>query len=253
MRRTLSISAALAVAVCLLAGASAEAQWGNLKGRFVFDGNAPKPAALSVTKDQEVCGKHDLVDESLVVNPENKGLQNVVIYVRTKKPKVHPDYKADEAATVTLDNKNCRFEPHVLPVLLTQTLEIKNSDPVGHNSNISPLGDAAANPLISANASVTHKFNRAQSVGQPVSCNIHPWMKAWVLPRDNPYVAVSDDNGEFEIKNLPAGTELEFQVWQEKSGYVDTKDWPKGKFKMKVKEGDNDLGDVKLPAKLFAK
>ena len=46
-------------------------------------------------------------------------------------------------------------------------------------------------------------------------------MKARLLVRPDPYFAVSDKDGNFEIKNLPAGTELEFQVWQEKSGYVE--------------------------------
>ena len=52
-----------------------------------------------------------------------------------------------------------------------------------------------------------------------VACNIHPWMNAWLVVKDHPYMAVSDDNGKLEIKNLPAG-EWSFQIWQEKAGYL---------------------------------
>ena len=57
------------------------AEWGNVKGQFLYDGNPPEPAKLRITKDEEECCKHELVDESLVVNGENHGLKNVVIYL----------------------------------------------------------------------------------------------------------------------------------------------------------------------------
>ena len=129
----------IAGAVAIPAAEAAD-QWGNLTGKFVYKGKAPVAAKLDITKDREVCGKHDLVDESLVVGPEG-GLANVVIYVRDKKVKVHPDYAKTDADKVRFDNKHCRFTPHVLPVRLTQTLELHNSDTVGHNSNLQPLGD----------------------------------------------------------------------------------------------------------------
>ena len=156
-------------------------------------------------------------------------------------------------AKVVYDNKGCRFEPHILPMLLSQTLVIKNSDPFSHNSNVTEVGGQGANPLIASGKEATYKYARAQVIPQPVACNIHPWMKGFVLPRDNPYSAVSKGDGTFEIKDLPVG-KLEFQVWQEKAGNVDTKAWPKGrKFEYTIKAGDNDLGVIKLDPKLFNK
>jgi hypothetical protein len=237
------------LAVVLSATTTANAQWGTLKGKFVYDGKAPAPQKLNVAKEP-ICMEHNPVDESLLVGPDG-GLKNVVIFVRTKGVKVNPDLaKAPEK--VELDNKGCRFEPHVLPMLLSQTLVVKNSDPFSHNSNVTEVGGQGANPLIAPSKEATYKYARAQVIPQPVACNIHPWMKALVLPRDNPYTAVSKDDGAFEIKDLPVG-KLEFQVWQEKAGNVDTKDWPKGRFTYDVKAGDNDLGTVKLDPKLFNK
>jgi plastocyanin len=177
----------------------------------------------------------------------------VIVYVRSAKVKVHPDLAKPEGEVV-LDNKNCRFEPHVLPIQIGQTLLLKNSDPIGHNSNVQPLGDQGVNPLIAAGTDARHKFNRKQTLPVPVSCNIHPWMKAYVLPRDNPYTAVSDADGNFTIKNLPAGEKLEFQVWQEKAGYLEAKsDWKKGRFEMTLKPGENNLGVIKIKPAVFAK
>ncbi|MEX0713037.1 MAG: hypothetical protein WD278_11850 [Pirellulales bacterium] len=240
------------LAIVLAAGAlgagTAHAQWGNLTGKFVYDGKPPEPVKLDTTKEP-MCGKHNLVNESLVVG-KNGGLAHVVIYVRDKKVKVHPDYEATANDTLRFDNKNCRFEPHVMPIRLSQSMELHNSDAFSHNSNLQPIGDTGINPLISMGGAVTYQFRRAQNVPVPVFCNIHPWMKGWILPRDNPYVAVSAEDGTFEIANLPAG-ELEFQVWQEKAGYlVAKKEWKSGRFKLKIKDGDNDLGLIKVSPKL---
>lgn len=223
--------------------------WATLKGRFVFDGSATA-APLDVNKDQAVCNV-PLFDESLVVS-SNKGLANVVVFLRSKN-RIHEDVnKAAMSASLVYDNKLCRFEPHVLAVPVNTKVVIRNSDAVGHNSNGSPPGDVPFNPLIPAGGGVyEHTFKKAQLKGVPVTCSIHPWMKGFILPRDNPYFAVSDKEGAFEIKNLPAGEEIEIQLWHEKADNgleVDSK-WPKGRQKLKLTaDGVLDLGELKVSA-----
>lgn len=250
---------ALAIFGALAIGHAAAADWGTLKGRFVFDGPPPAGATLDVNKDLECCKvKHK--DESLVVSPDG-GIANVVVYLKTdlKKAKlgVHPDYDASADDQVVLDNHTCRFEPHVLAMRTSQKLLVKNTDDCSHNTNISPLGGGGINPLIPAGGDIEHKFNRQQNLPVPVACNIHPWMKAYVLPRENPYFAVTDADGNFEIKNVPAGADLEFQIWQESSGYVTGEvgklKIEKGKLTYKLKPGDNDLGTIKLKPAIFKK
>ncbi|HVA50676.1 MAG TPA: hypothetical protein VNH11_30300 [Pirellulales bacterium] len=227
--------------------------WGNLSGKFVYDGPDPAAQRLAITKDEQVCGNHNLVDESLVVNPKNKALENVVIFLTDKKAAVHPDYEATAKDTVKFDNHHCRFEPHILTLRTSQTLDVHNSDPVSHNSNMAPLGDKSFNPLISQNNESPYNFSKQQNAPVPVTCSIHPWMKGYVFPRDNPYVAVTGKDGSFEIKNLPAGKH-EFQAWQEAVGGLAAKpDWKKGKFKFEIKEGDNDLGTIQVSSALFGK
>lgn len=243
-----------AAAAILTASAAHAADWGTLKGRFVFDGPPPKEQAIDTGKEP-ACSKHKVVNEDLVVDPKTHGLKNVVVFVSSKKIKEHPGYKKTANEKIAIDNNGCRFEPHILPMRLTQTLVIKNSDPFSHNSNLAPLGDRSENPVLTTESEYEYgKFRKAQKLPVPVNCNIHPWMKGYIVVKDNPYVAVSDKDGNFEIKDLPA-EKLEFTVWQEKSGYLAAKsDWSKkGAFEMKIKPGDNDLGEIKVSPKLFEK
>lgn len=251
LQSTMRILAAVALAVGLATTAAA-AEWGNLKGQFIYDGKAPEPEKVDTSKEP-LCSKHPVVDEQLIVG-EDGGIKDVVIYVSTKKVKVNPDFEKSAKDAVVMDNKHCRFEPHIAIVRLSQALELHNSDPFSHNSNMAPLGDVAVNPLIAEGGKFDHHFTRVQKLPVPVSCNIHGWMKGYVVVRDNPYAAVSDEHGKFELKNLPA-EELEFTVWQEKSGYLPAgKGWSKkGVFMHKIKSGDNDLGVIKVSPSLFSK
>lgn len=244
------VAAILAIGVAAQAPIVVAAEWSNLKGQFIFDGKAPNAVRLNVAA-QPQCAKHNVVDERLIVDKVSLGIKNVVIFVSSKNVKIHPDYKKTAKDKVTLDNKNCRFDPHIAVVRVSQTLELHNSDPFPHNCNMTPLGDVPANPLLGPNGSVKYNFQKSQRIPVPVTCNIHGWMKGFIVVRDDPYTAVSDDQGRFELKNLPA-EELEFTVWHENSGWLEARpDWKKGKFTLQIKPEGNDLGAIKVPAKLF--
>ncbi len=249
-------------------GGAAEAQaapkatgWGTIKGRFVFDGTPPTPANLSITKDTDVCAKHPLSNESLLVSSDG-GLANVVLFARNKNIEVHPDYAATADQPVLLDNHDCHFVPHVLAVRTGQPLQIKNSDAVGHNTNISFASNAPFNGIISSGTAATQKLASAEPAPATAVCNIHPWMKGYVVVQSHPYVAVSGKDGTFEIKNAPAGIPLEFQAWHESSsganGAVQTNrpdlKWqPNGRFTVTLQPDQTlDLQDIKVPAASLA-
>ncbi|MCC7085096.1 MAG: hypothetical protein IT427_08820 [Pirellulales bacterium] len=231
--------------------------WATLKGRFVYEGDPPKPSPLNINKDQDVCGKHPLVDESLKVGSD-RGLENVVIFVRNRKVEVNPEYAADANKPVVLDNNGCRFEPHVLTMRTTQPLMVKNSDPVGHNTNADLKSNAPFNVIVSANTDAEQKIGSAEAMPATVTCNIHPWMKAYMLVQPHPYMAVSSKDGSFEIKNLPAGVPLDFQLWHEASTGSnhaleiqsgDLKTPANGRVTLTLKPDEiRDLKDVNVPA-----
>lgn len=247
------------LALLLIAPTASAAEWGSLKGRFVVDGDAPKPIPVKVTKDADYCGKHDLVEETVVVG-KNNALKNAVVYLRPglgKKVEIHPDYEAKLKEPVILDNHFCRFEPHIVLIRLGQKLKIKNSDPdpVGHNTKIDLFG---FNRTIGSKSEEEVSDNNDFVLPMPVNCSIHPWMSAHILSLKHPYMAASKDDGTFEIKDIPAGTN-EFQFWHEAPGnlknvklYSGGVTDPKGRAKLTIEAGKTlDLGDIKVPASML--
>jgi hypothetical protein len=95
---------------------------------------------------------------------------------------------------------------------------VKTSDPVNHNVNFQ-LQNFTQNPVMPPGDTKNYTLDSAERGPKPVACNIHPWMQAYWLVLDHPYFAVTDENGNYEIKNAPAGTQ-KVVVWQEAVAYV---------------------------------
>lgn len=240
----------LALPFCLLASeVSAQAgKWATLKGQFVYGDDktkVPAMAKIAPSKDVEFCGKNQLFDEQLVINKENRGIANILVWAYKYKGPVHADYKKTDKAIVQMDNISCRFEPHVLTARTGQTLRIGNPDEVAHNSKIDFIKNSGVNPLVPPTGKVDLQLKKAEIVPVTISCSIHPWMQGKLLVQDHPYMAVSDKDGKFEIKHLPAGKKLTLRIWQEKTGWIeDVKidgkkaSWKKGKYVMTMKKDE---------------
>jgi len=233
--------------------ASTGTGWGTLRGRFAFAGAAPQPKPLVVDKDTEVCsmGGMKLVDRSVLVDPSSKGLANVVVFARkTSRVKT-----AAAEAPLVFDQKNCEFLAPVFAARVGQQVDVHNSDPIGHNTNIA---GSSFNQLIPAGQGTAYKPDAETGMPTMVTCNIHPWMKAYAVFRKDGYVAVSGADGSFSIADLPAGETIEFQVWHERSsgpnGAVglekpELKWTPRGRFQIKLEADEvKDLGTLEIPA-----
>ncbi len=201
--------------------------WATLRGTLTISGQAPAPATVNVTSDHSVCmpGGQPVHSQSVVVGPRG-GLANVAIYLETKYPEgdakwEHPEARAAVSGAVDFDQKNCVFLSHVFAMSTTQTMRVLNSDPVGHNTKLEGGGGARPdNFVVAAGGSAQYLPGGESSEPFGVSCNIHPWMSAYCLVRKSPYFAVTDQEGKFEIKNLPAGVPLKFRVWQERTRFI---------------------------------
>lgn len=251
--------AALAVALAMLSsGAASAADWGSIKGKFVFKGDV-KVEPITPTKDPEVCGQHKLVDETITLG-EGGALRDVFVYLYVaprKTVEIHPDYKPGEPKVLV--NKGCRFEPHALALWTAEELEVRNDDPIGHNTNLNFAVNADFNQLVASGSPLKKKFDKSEGVPAPVTCNIHPWMTGSVLVRDNPYAVVSGEDGSFEIKNLPAG-EQQIVLWHQKPGYLrdlkvgKLKADRKGTLKVTVPAGETlDLGTIEVTPDVLGK
>lgn len=198
--------------------------WGTLKGQVVFGSNAPDISVLveqgKAPKDPEVCAKDaPIKSERLVVDGETKGVRYALVFF-PKPTAVHDDAKAAAGkAEVLFDQVKCVFEPHVLGVLAGATITLKSSDPVNHNVNAKLQKNTAFNSILAPGQSLPFKPTTGERQPARVTCDIHPWMEAYWMVLDSPYFAVTDEKGNFEIKNAPAGTQ-KVVVWQEATGFV---------------------------------
>ncbi|WP_255484214.1 carboxypeptidase regulatory-like domain-containing protein [Granulicella sp. 5B5] len=140
--------------------------------------------------------------EAVVVNDHL--LQNVYVYIKSGLP---ASSAPAGAAPVVLDQKGCRYTPHVIAVQQGGTVEFKNSDPTMHNIHTTPTDgspsvDVSEGPM---GAPQTEHFDKVETM-LPVRCNNHPWMQAYINVASTPYFAVTGANGGFVIPNLPPGT-----------------------------------------------
>lgn len=198
--------------------ATTETGVGSWKGKVVYEGDfrqlPPTYEKGAAPKDPAVCGTEATPDESVVVN--GGGLANVFIYL-PKAPKGALPPPSPEP--VLFDQKFCVFQPHALVVRTGQTMKILNADSVLHNTHTYPVRNTGFNKGVNQNDRSGVELIYTQPEKEPfqVKCDVHPWMLAWHLPIDHPFAAVSGPDGQFEIKDLPAGKHT-FRVWHEKGG-----------------------------------
>jgi len=227
-------------------------EWGNLTGRFLYDGKAPPAKKTPLTKDAKYL-KDNIFDESLIVHPQNGGIANVLVYlVKTKSDKlnVHPSYNESPDAELGITVKNATYEPHIQLLRTNQTLVVTNQDSIGHTFHFmfkrNPPFPAAISPV-----GLKIQCSNEETAPAPYSCGVHPWMVAYILVRATPYMAKTDKNGRFTIENLPVGDHV-FQLWHERKGKlrnirVGTRTTDEqGQLSITIQEGENRLPNTKL-------
>lgn len=184
-----------------------------IKGSVKFEGTAPAAEKVKMSADPVCQQQHTtaVMTEDVVVN-SNSTLKNAFVYVKEGAK------DGSAAAPVTLDQHGCWYTPHVFGILVDQPLEIVNSDPTLHNVNAKPTINPPFNVAQPSNKSpkVTKKFSKPE-LGIVFKCNVHPWMKAYGNVMENPFFAVTGEDGSFTISGLPAGT-YTLSAWHEKYG-----------------------------------
>jgi len=189
---------------------------GDVKGTVAFEGTAPKNEGIKMNADP-VCmreNKSPQFQETFMVSSDGKALANVFVYVKDGLG----NYVYDPpTAAATIDQKECRYHPHVFGMRVGQKLEIINDDPTLHNIHALPKTNAEFNTGQPVQGMKTEHVFDKKEVMVPFKCDVHGWMNAYVGVLDHPYFAVSDKDGKFDLKTLPPGT-YTIEAWHEKLG-----------------------------------
>ena len=241
-------------------------KWADLTLTVLLDGDVPAPKPIDMTQDP-LCNNGPLqFSDEFLVDPKTKGIANLVFTIDTKKTKLessefHPDLQKVPAVKPVLDNVKCKFVPHVFAMRASQTLVVRNNAITAHNAKFSFFENNPVNPMIVAGGFQDVIITKEEKAATRVDCNIHPWMNAYVIITNHPYVGISDSVGKIKIEKLPAGVPLDFKIWhesQDKSieevslgGKKET--WKKGTVQLTLKEGANDLGVLLIKADRFKK
>ena len=267
MKKILSLPLAILFTILTQSAGLVDAQstdaWGTLTGKIVVNGTAPanSPENLENSADKAICmvdGKPPL-DDNIMVG-ENGELRDVLVMMYLdrgqEEPSYHPSFDESKGQAIVIDNVKCRFEPHVLFVRPGQSLTLKNSDSVGHNCHITTLSNEH-NINLPPNGSANLVLTETDKAPGEVKCDVHKWMDAVIMVRDNPYVAVTDAEGNFKIENVPAGN-WKFQFWHKRVGWLNQIEIPgkevgrRGEVELEIKPNETlELGSLSLPADSF--
>jgi len=178
---------------------------GTITGTIHFKGAAPRRIAIDMAQDPACAyaSKIPNLTEQYVVH--NGKLANVFLYVQSG---LGAKRYAPPTTPVVLDQKGCRYVPHVIGVMAGQPVEFRNSDPTMHNIHPAPTTPGNSEFDISQppmDGTQQHAFAMPELM-IPIRCNNHPWMEAYINVSASPFYAVSDADGHFTITGLPPGT-----------------------------------------------
>ena len=185
---------------------------GAVTGKVIFTGTPPELEPINMTSDAACAASGDTRPEVVVVN--NGRLKNVFVYVKGAGV---DDYRFPLGGPVTLDQKGCRYVPHVLGVQIGQALRIANSDQTDHNVHPTPKKNDGFNISQAHGDPALERTFTIEEVMIPVQCNQHNWMRANIGVLDHPFFAVTADDGSFASKNVPPG-DYQLVFWHEVYG-----------------------------------
>src|SRR5262245_43624445 len=187
-----------------------KADEGVISGKILFNGIPPAPAKLDMNAEPTCAAENPGALAEDIVVTDGK-LANAFVYLRGGPA---DRFTFPISGSGSLDQKGCRYIPHVLGLQVGQTLTITNSDRATHNIHPTPKSNPEWNESQPQGSPAKEKkFTRRETL-IPVKCNIHPWMRAYIGVLDHPFYAVSAKDGSYKIENVPPG-DYTLVVWHE--------------------------------------
>ncbi|NIO08872.1 MAG: hypothetical protein GTO40_13000 [Deltaproteobacteria bacterium] len=182
---------------------------GTIRGVVKIEGKVRQLPPPEIVKFQEVC--QGVPNETLVIGFE-AGIRYAVVTLEG----VTRGMPVEREAINELDNRECRFVPRVQAASVGQWLVVKNSDPILHTAHAHFSGGQPDFNLGLYPGKTSRKPLVSPGV-VPIDCDVHPWMKAYIVVTEHPYHAVTDILGEYQIMNIPPGS-YRLKVWHETLG-----------------------------------
>ena len=204
-------SVALAMLLIAVFLVSDRATGGTLVGEAKFVGEVPKAEVLKADKDVHCIEAFESRPSEQLIVSEEKGIKNIVVSVEGVEGAFEPSEES-----LVLDQVKCIYTPHVLPLLIGTVVLVRNSDPVNHNVRSNAEENEPINWAMPEQDMELPLFLEEPEIVK-LTCDIHKWMSAYLVVKENPYFAVTDGKGAFQIAHVPAGT-YTVQVWHEKLG-----------------------------------
>jgi hypothetical protein len=205
---------------------------GTVSGRITLSGPAPKPVMLKVDEDKEACGGDRPSDELLVGS--SGGVKNVVLSIEDVA--AGKDWNFPES--FAFDQKKCSFLPRVMLIKPNMAGEVLNSDSIGHNFHTISKGVYNINKKIQPGSKLVVTSSNIRRSGMVrAKCDIHSWMGGWWVVAETPYTVLTDQDGNFTLKDVPAGS-YTLKIWHEKLGQSEQK--------IVVKAGETTKADVAM-------
>ena len=178
---------------------------GAVTGKVSFKGEPPKPVKYIITKDQHACGEGQVTRQE--VDAKDGALRGVVVYLdKVKKGKAYPE----KIKSAVVDQKKCAYVPYLQVVAEGGKVTILNSDDAHHNIHTYEIIGRAKRSMWNISQPKQRKkvVRRAKVRRSPIvriECDVHNWMKGFLFVARNPYYALVNDHGSFEINDVPPG------------------------------------------------
>jgi len=164
-------------------------------------------------RDEGTSHREAVYPETLVLG-EGNAMANVFVHVKNGLPKSNYPVPAEP---VVIDQKGCKYSPHVVGVMVGQEVKILNPDGTLHNVHALCKVNTEFNLAMPKFRAETSKVFEKEEFMFPMKCDVHPWMGAWVSVMSHPFFQTTANDGKFTLANLPAGT-YEVEAWHEKLG-----------------------------------
>lgn len=188
---------------------------GSIRGRVVFSGAVPKPKKLDLSSNPTCERQHSgpVYTEDAIVG-KNGGLANTLVRIKSG---LQLASWVGPQTTQVLDQVGCIYTPHVIALQVNEPLLIANSDSLNHNVHAESSLNAPFNVLDPPRAEkIVRRFDHEELM-IPITCGVHSWMRAYVSVIGNPYYALTDKDGAFELRSVPPGN-YEIEAVHERFG-----------------------------------